>query len=57
MAEDAGVEVTITPTGGLVIASLKGGEAIFLPNPADTAFVLGVNTGSVYPAVQYVILD
>jgi hypothetical protein len=57
VAEAAGVTVTITPTGGPVIANLAGGEAIFLPNPADTAFVLGVSSGTDYPAVQYATLD
>jgi hypothetical protein len=57
VAEDAGVTVTITPTSGPIIANLAGGEAIFLPNPADTAFVLGVSSGTDYPAVQYATLD
>ena len=57
VAEDAGVTVYIIPTSGPVIARLAGGEAIFLPNPADTAFVLATSTGSVHIAVQYATLD
>ena len=56
MAEDNSVTVTVT-AGGVVIAKLAGGEAIFFPNPADTTFTLGVSSGTDYPAVQYAILD
>jgi hypothetical protein len=54
-AEEAGDEVTVT-IGGVVIASLKGGEAIFLPNPDNSTITLG-STGSTPIAVQYAVLN
>jgi hypothetical protein len=50
---DSTSEVTVKVNTTIVIAQLKAGEAIFLPNPGDTAFLLGDTSDAV--KVEYAI--
>ena len=56
VAEDADETVNVT-VNTKVIAQLKGGEAIFLPSPADSVAITAPASGSNPIAVQVATLD